>query len=111
MAGTRSRDRSSPKIRAAADASAVGAVGWSGLPGARQRRLDGLPVSRGSWGRERGRQGAADAFPRRAGDRAVFTGDPPTSELVKEIAKKCKSLAIRCDFSAFLNIFFFARES
>lgn len=29
----RSRDRSSPKIRAAADASAVGAVGWSGLLG------------------------------------------------------------------------------
>lgn len=84
VAGTRSRDCSSPKIRASADASAVGAVGWSGLSGARQRRLDGLPVSRGSWGRERERQSAADAFPRRA-----VTRDPQTSELVKEIAKKC----------------------
>lgn len=80
--GTRSSGRS-PKIRAAADASAVCAAGRSGLPGAR-RRLDGLPVSRSSRRRERERQGAADAFPRRAGDRAVFTIDPsPRNSLVK----------------------------
>lgn len=81
---TRSRGRS-PKIRAAADASAGCAAGRSGLPGAR-RRLDGLPVSRSSRRTERERQGAADAFPRRAGDRAVFTIDPsppPLNSLVK----------------------------
>lgn len=54
VAGTRSSGRS-PEIRAAADASALCAAGRSGLPGAR-RRLNGLPVSRSSRGRERERQ-------------------------------------------------------
>lgn len=61
VAGARNRD-CSPKIRAAADAPAVCAAGWSGLPGAR-RRLHGLSVSRGSRGKQRVLQGAADAFP------------------------------------------------